>query len=274
MMSGRGFCRLVGAGAMLSVALAASAASGAGPAAGGTVAQPGNDYAAAAQTLADVRSAIAEIVRAEGAPWTGPAEYKAAAHRALFVIVGDEPARPDAAAEAANAANGGAIGRIEHLLDRQEDRPWEPVLEGALANLRSAAAHLRDAGDTRSLDDFNEAESLALENLEVAQGRPSDPGVLGGLSGAAANTELAVPPGGRSLDGCSLPHEAGYGVRDGYLAYRAVPVSKGRAQLVPLSGGENMRIAGNLVVIYTAAAPLVQQRCVKGSGSDRDSATR
>jgi len=250
MTSGRHFGGLAGAGALLLAALAA-------PAAGAT--QRDSDYRATADTLADVRAAIDEINRAAGAPWSGPAEYKAAAQRALVVLEGAPGSRPDAAA--GTAVSGGTIGRIEHLLDRQEDRPWEPALEGALANIRSAAAHLHDAGDTRSLDDFTEAVSLALENLDVAEGRPGDPGVLGGLSGAAANTELAIPPGAKSLDGCRPPHEAGYGVHDGYLAYRAVPVSQGRAQSVSLSGGESMRITGDLLVIYTAAAPLVRQRC-------------
>lgn len=244
----RGFFRLAGAGATLSVALAAVAADAAQ---GTPVMQHDSDYAATVESLSGIRSAIAEITRATGAPWSGPEQYKASARRALVVLQGDD----------ATAVSGGTMGHIEHLLDRQEARPWEPVLEGALANLRSATAHLQDAGSARSLDDFNEAMSLALENLEVAQGRPGDPGVLGGVSGAAANTELAVPPGAKSLDGCRVPHEAGYGVRDGYLAYRAVPLSQSRAQFVPLAGGENLRVAGDLLVIYTAAAPLVKQRC-------------
>jgi len=249
MTLGRHFCRLAGAGAMLSVALAASAAGAAAPAA--------SDYAATAETLSDIRSAVAGITRATGAPWTGPEQYKAAARRVLVILQGPG----DPASDADSSGSGGAMGRIEHLLDREEDRPWEPVLEGALANIRAATVHLQDAGDTRSLDDFNAAMSLALENLEVAQGKPGDPGVLGGVLGAAANTELAIPPHAKSLDGCAVPHEAGYGVHDGYVAYRAVPLSQGRAQLVPLAGGENVRIAGDLLVIYTAAAPLVMQRC-------------
>jgi hypothetical protein len=246
MTLGRIFLRLAGAGAMLSVALAASAAD---------VTPPGNDHAAAVDTLSDIRSAIAEITRASSAPWSGPEQYKASSRRALVILEGDDAVRSD------SAASGGAMGRIEHLLDRQETLPWEPVMEGALANLRAATLHLQDAGGTRSLDDYTEAMSLALENLEVAQGRPDDPGVLGGVSGALANTALAVPPHAKTLDGCRLPHEAGYGVHNGYLAYRAVPLGEGRAQAVPLSGGENVRIAGNLLVIYTAAAPLVKQQC-------------
>ena len=231
---------------MLSVALAAFAADGS---------PRDGDYQASVDTLSDIRSAIAEITRATGAPWSGPDQYRASAQRALVMLEGAAAAGGDA------AASGGTMGRIEHLLDREEARPWEPVMEGVLANLRSAAAHLQDAGSTRSLDDFNEAMSLALENLEVAQGRPGDPGVLGGAAGAAANTELAVPPGAKSLDGCRVPREPGYGVHDGYLAYRAVPVSQGRARLVPLSGGEDVRVAGDMLVIYTAAAPLVKQQC-------------
>jgi hypothetical protein len=242
----RNFFRLASAGAMLSVALAASAAD---------ETQRANDYTATVQTLSDIHSAIAEITRASNAPWSGPEQYKAAAQRALVVLEGANGAQLD------DAGSGGAMGRIEHLLDREEERPWEPVLEGALTNLRSAAAHLRDAAETRSLDDYTEAVSLALENLEVAQGRPGDPGVLGGVSGAAANTELAVPPLAKSLDGCSVPREAGYGVHDGYLAYRSLPASEGRTQPVPLAGGENVRLTGDLLVIYTAAAPLVKARC-------------
>ncbi|HTH62979.1 MAG TPA: hypothetical protein VL689_22860 [Paraburkholderia sp.] len=239
--------RLAGAGAMLSVALAASAA--------GAVTTRASDYTATVDTLSDIRSAIAEITRASGAPWSGPDQYKASAKRVLVILQGT------GGAELEGNSTGGAMGRIEHLLDRQEERPWEPVMEGVLANLRAAVGHLQDAGSVRSLDDYTEAMSLALENLEVAQGRPGDIGVLGGVTGAATNTELAVPPGAKSLDGCRLPHEAGYGVHGGYLAYRAVPLSQGREQVVPLSGGENIRVAGDLLVIYTAAAPLVKQQC-------------
>lgn len=246
MTLGRHFLGLVAAGAMLSVAPAAFAAD---------VTQHDSDYSATVETLSDIHTAIAEITRATGAPWSGPDQYKASARRVLVVLQGAAGSQPDA------SGTGGAMGRIEHLLDREETRPWEPVLEGVLANLRSAVAHVQDAGDTRSLDDFNAAMSLALENLEVAQGRPDDAGVLGGVSGAAANTELGVPPRAKSFDGCGPPHEAGYGVHDGYLAYRAVPLSTGRSQSVPLSGGENARIVGDLLVIYTAAAPLVKQQC-------------
>jgi hypothetical protein len=253
MRLGRHFLTLAGAGAMLSIALAA-------PAADRTqhLTQRDSDYTATVGILTDIGSAIAEITRATGAPWSGPEQYKAAAQRVLVVLqgTGDTPSDGEQA-----SANGGAMGHIERLLDREEARPWEPVLEGALANLRSAVAHLRDAGDTRSLDDFNAAMSLALENLEVAQGRPGDLGVLGGVSGAAANTELAVPPRAKSLDGCRLPREPGYGLHDGYLAWRAVPLSAGRSQSVPLAGGQSARIVGDLLVIYTAAAPLVNQQC-------------
>jgi hypothetical protein len=243
----RYFFRLAGAGAMLSVALAAFAAD---------ETQRADDHTATIQTLSDIRSAIAEITSASGASWTGPEQYKAAAQRVLVILQGPTGSQQDDP-----ASTGGAMGRIEHLLDRKEDLPWEPVLEGALANLRAASAHVQDAGDSRSLDDFTEAMSLALENLEVAQGRPGDPGVLGGVQGAVANTELAIPAHAKSLDGCSVPREAGYGVHDGYLAYRAVPLGQSRAQSVPLAGGDNVRIAGDLLVIYTAAAPLVKQRC-------------
>jgi len=248
MTLGRYGFRLAGAGAMLSVALAAHAAD---------ETQQARDYAATVEILSDVRTAIADITTASGAPWSGPQQYKAAVGRVLVVLEGDKPEQ----SEPDNAGSGGVMGRIEHLLDRAEDRPWEPVMEGALANLRAATLHLHDAADTRSLDDFNEAMSAALENLEVAQGRPGEPGVLGGISGAAANTELAIPPHAKVLDGCRAPHEAGYGVRDGYLAYRAVPLAQVRSQAVPAGGGDNLRIAGDLLVIYTAAAPLVNRHC-------------
>lgn len=232
---------------MLMVALAACAAD---------AAQHGDDHTATLEVLAGIQTAIADITSAENGQWSGPAQYKAAVSRALATLEGANGDPRESARDA-----GGAIGRIEHLLDRQDEEPWEPILEGALVNIRAAVASLRDASDSRSLDDFNLAATQALESLEVAQGRTSDPGVLGGMSGAAANTVLAVPSGAKSLDGCRLPQEAGYGVRDGYLAYRALPLPKDRTQLVAVSGGENIRLSGDMLVIYTAAAPLVQQRC-------------
>lgn len=245
-MTGRlRFGMVVGAAVLLAFALTVPAA-GAAP--------RDDDHAATVDILSDIRHAIDEIARAEGAPWSGPDEYKAAAQRALVALEGDGAD----GTQDAPPRESGAIERIERLLDRREDRPWEPVLEGALVNIRAAAAHLHDAGDTRSLDDFSTAASQALEYLEVAQGRASDPGVLGGMAGAAANTELAVPAGAKSLDGCSAPRTAGYGVRDGYLAWRAVPLGRGP---IPVAGAQNLRVSGDMAVFYTAAAPLVQQRC-------------
>jgi hypothetical protein len=228
------------------IALCASAAD---------VAQRDDDHTATVKALAGIQVAIAEIIKAENATSSGPAEYKAASQRAIDALEGAHAPRSDGSGNAS-----GAIGRIEHLLDRRADRPWEPVLDGVLVNIRAAVAHLQDAGDAHSLTAFDAAASRALENLEVAQGRTNDYGVLGGMFGAVANTELAVPPGASLLDGCSVPHEAGYGLYRGYLAYRAVQLGRG-TQLIPASGGENIRISGNLLVIYTAAAPLVQQRC-------------
>lgn len=228
------------------VALAASAAD---------VTRHDDDHTAAGKALAGIQLAIAEILKAENATSSGPAEYKAAAQRAIEALEGAHDARPDSPGDAR-----GAIGRIEHLLDRRADRPWEPVLEGVLVNIQAAVAHLRDASDARSLTAFDVDASRALENLEIAQGRTSDYDVLGGMFGAVANTELAVPSGAKLLDACGVPHEPGYGVYRGYLAYRAVPLSAG-TRPVPVSGGENIRIVGNMLVIYTAAAPLVHRQC-------------
>jgi polar amino acid transport system substrate-binding protein len=248
MMSGLRICKIAVSGAMLVIALDSTAAD---------VVQHGDDHAVTVEALADIQSAITEIVKAENASWSGPETYKASARRAIDALEGGDPAARNGAGD-----RHGAIGRIEHLLDRGDNRPWEPVLDGVLVNLRAAVANLHDAGNARSLDDFGAAASRALEDLEMAQGKANDYGVLGGMLGAVANTELAVPSSAKSLNGCSVPHEAGYGVYRGYLAYRAVSLDKGRAGLIPTSGGERIRVNGDLVVIYTSAAPLVQQQCV------------
>jgi polar amino acid transport system substrate-binding protein len=246
MRVGYGVSALVGASVM-AVALTASADDA-----------RRDDHTAATRAVEHIKQAIAEILKAEDATSSGPAEYKQAARRALEALQGGDTAK-----RANPGEPSGAIDEIEHLLDRREDRPWEPVLEGTLANIRAAVGHLTDAGDARSLSAFDSAASQALENLEVALGRGSEYGVLGGMFGALANTELAVPPTARLLDGCSTPHEAGYGVYRGYLAYRAVPLHDA-GQPIPAAGAQTIRMRGNMLVIYTAAAPLVQSQCTGG----------
>ena len=97
----------------------------------------------------------------------------------------------------------GAIGHIDALLDRKETPVWAAPLQGAEANMRAAVAYLQDSLKARELMDYELAASRALTYLEVARGRPTETGVLGGLEGALANTVLGVPAGATQADGCA-----------------------------------------------------------------------
>ncbi|MDE2254209.1 MAG: cytochrome c, partial [Betaproteobacteria bacterium] len=142
--------------------------------------------------LRGLRATIATIVAAENATSSGPAEYKRDAQRAINALVGQNDSQyvPDVGNP--GDANG-VMGNLNQLVDRVGAPPWVPAVHGAQANVMAALGSLDDAMHARSLSQFEVAASQAILNLEVAIGRRSEPDVLGGLSGALANTELAVP---------------------------------------------------------------------------------
>ena len=98
--------------------------------------------------------------------------------------------------------------------------------------------------------------------LEVAQGRPTETGVLAGLEGALANTELGLPGDAQVVDGCAAPpNTPSFGVHDGYIAWVAVPAGDGTHELAENPGGTDVTMHGGVILLHTAAAPLVAQEC-------------
>lgn len=202
-----------------------------------TTAQPArDDHGSALAALADIQSAVGEIVRIEDSYDVGHAAYEDAAKRA-------------------KGALNDAIGEVNHMLDQEATPKWQPAIEGAKANLLAASENLDDAIGERELDDYRFDVTRALANIALAVGRPSQDGVLGGLSGALANTELAVPAGAARLSGCTLPQRApAYGVSGGELVYVAVPRSESASPVPANLDVRSVLVRSDAVVLYTAHA--------------------
>ncbi len=220
-----------------------------------------DDHAQAAAALADVRAAIAEIVSADASFSTDRARYHASAQTVIDTLVGDQD-KAFAGHPAQGADRGGALGHIDHLLDRKETAPWADLLRAADVNLRSAIAKLRRAEHARELMDYQIAVSQALANLEVARGRATEGGVLGGLEGALATTALGIPEGSAVVDGCAAPPGApAYGVHDGLLAYVAVPANQGVHALQHDYGTVDVTVQGSVLLLHTSVAARVAAAC-------------
>jgi polar amino acid transport system substrate-binding protein len=220
-----------------------------------------DDHAQALAALADVRAAIAELVEVDASYATDRNVYRRASQRAINALAGAHgegyEASPGSPGDAA-----GAIGHVDALLDRKENPVWADPLHGAEANMRAAVAHLHDSLKARELMDYEISASRALTYLEVALGRPTDLGVLGGLEGALANTELGVPEGAARQDGCAAPTSApSYGAHGGYLAWVALPASDGNHSLAENPGGLDISVGNGIVTLRTAAAALVAKSC-------------
>ncbi|MCU4161863.1 cytochrome c [Acidiphilium sp. AL] len=229
-----------------------------------------SDHASSAAALRDIKAAIAVITGAEDAAASGPASYRLAAQSAINALVG-EHSRQFVASVPNPGDAGGAIGQVNHLLDRRANPPFVPVLHGVLVNVLAAVGHLQDARKARGLTAFEVASSRALEDLDVAQGRASEYDVLGGMAGAIANTGLGVPAGAAILNGCAAPARTGYGMSHGWLAWRAVTLSDAT---IPDAGAAFIRKDGNMVVFYTAAAPMVRHLCDTHAAAIRPTVTR
>jgi len=221
----------------------------------------GDDHAQALAALADVRAAIAELVEVDASYATDRNVYHRASQRAINALAGVHgegyQAGPGSPGDTA-----GAIGHVDALLDRKENPVWADPLHGAEANMRAAVAHLHDSLKARELMDYEISASRALTYLEVALGRSTDLGVLGGLEGALANTELGVPAGAAREDGCAAPTSApSYGAHGGYLAWVALPASDGTHSLAENPGGVDVSVGNGIVTLRTAAAALVAKSC-------------
>src|SRR5581483_3581573 len=219
------------------------------------------DHQAALAALHDLRSAIAEIVSVDRTYATDRNVYHQASQRAINALEGTHgPHYVEGSGSPGDAE--GAIGHIDKLLDRKETPVWADPLRGAEVNMRAAVAYLVDSGKSRELMDYQIAVSRALGYMEVAEGRPTEPGVLGGLEGVLANTELGVPDGARQEDGCTAPSSSStYGTHGGYLAWITISATPGTHTLPENTGGQTVAMQGNMIVLHTAAAPLVAKIC-------------
>ncbi len=227
-------------------------------------ARAADDHAEAQKALADLRAAIGAITAADMSYSTDRTVYYGAARHAANLLLGtSDPAYAPALAKPGDDPEG-AVGRIDHLLDRKATPIWADALRGAEANLRAAAASLMAAGHAHELMDFQRSVTSALASIELAQGRASQTGVLGGIEGALANTTLAVPAGAAVADACAAPQTApAYGVHDGALAWIALPASQGPHTLAAPFGGRAIVVEGDFLVLRTASAAPVQAACAR-----------
>jgi polar amino acid transport system substrate-binding protein len=203
---------------------------------------------------------MAVIVAVEDSYSSDPADYRAAAQRAINVLVGaQDPLYVASAGRPDDPA--GAIGQIDHLLDRNATPPWVSALRGAEVNARAAVGRLDAARTAHELTDFQIAASQALANLQVAQGRPTDAGVFGGMEGALATTELGVPDDAHVVDACGTAAEPGWGVHDGYLGFVALAPGTALSDFAEPLGVNAVAIQNGVVVLRTAAWPIVVRGC-------------
>jgi cytochrome c5 len=213
-----------------------------------------DDHASALAALADVRASVAEIVRIENGYAVGHGAYLRAAHRAMNALVGR---RDDGyAAKYGDPGDGvGTLGHLDRMLDKTGSSLWTPAAQGAKANVLAAASNLQSALTEKQMEDYQADLTHALANLALVVGRPSESGVLGGLSGALANTTLGVPAGAVSSSGCTAPPRAPvYGVVAGRLAYVALPRATASTAVPEGLSITRVVVQGDNVVLYTPAA--------------------
>jgi cytochrome c5 len=141
------------------------------------------------------------------------------------------------------------------MLDKTASARWTPAVQGAKANVLAAAESLQSALREKQMEDYQADLTRALASLGLVVGRSSESGVLGGLSGALANTSLGVPRGAVSASACAPPSRApAYGVVAERLAYVALPRSTASAAIPAELGIARVVVQGDDVVLYTHAA--------------------
>jgi len=210
-----------------------------------------DDHAGAIAALADVRAAVAEIVRIENGYAVGHGAYVRAAHRAMNALVG----RRDDGYVSSFGDPGDGIGTLGHLdtmLDQEASWRWTPAIEGAKANVLAAAENLQSALGQKEMEEYEADLTRALANLALVVGRPSQDGVLGGISGALGNTTLGVPAGAASVSGCALPaHAPAYGVVAQRLVYVALPRHAASAAIPAELSIGRVVVRDDDIVLYT-----------------------
>ena len=172
------------------------------------------DRELAMRSLADMQAANDSIVRTEDGSGVGRQYYyRAAALRARNALIGKSDR--DYVAKVGNPGDEvGAIGYIDRLLGPLRTRKrGRDGLRGAKVNLLAAAQSLTDAMSAKQMEDYETGLTAALADVSLAIGRPSQPGVLGGLEGAMATTSLGIPSGTKVVSGCTVTNDApAYGV--------------------------------------------------------------
>jgi len=254
---------IVGAFGMLAVTAGPAASAAAGE-------QEHNPHQEAQQALADIDAAIGALNAASGVTANNAGPYRQSAQRAANAIVGGDA--PDSHAAAGNPGDdAGAIGHLSWLSVHASASVWGPAVQGALVNLKAAEAHLTEAARADQLQDFWLQTSAALQALLVADGRPSQLGVLGGLRGALATTDLGVPDGAQVVPGCAAPTQLpAYGVTKGYLVYLAIPRQEGVTRFPEMIGVRDVSVRGNAIIMHTAATDIAGRLCADaGAASDK-----
>ncbi len=222
-----------------------------------------SDHDSAVKALSDIDLAVKAITGAEQNASNGPSRYRLAAHQAINDLVGQDDPAYDVAAPG-NEDPLGAIGQLNHLLDRTQTPPFVPLLDGVLVNLQSSVASLQDALKSHGLDDYQDNVSQALLTLEMAVGRSDSFDAFGGMRGALANTVLGVPDNAQTQTGLASPHLVGYGVWHGWLLWHAVALNSGA---VDVSGSSILEKKGSMLVLYAPAAALIYHLHTADSGT-------
>jgi polar amino acid transport system substrate-binding protein len=219
-----------------------------------------NPHDEALNALVDIRAAISELTAASDLTRSGSAPYKQAARRAIDALVGRRAA--DNHSQAGEGDDAGALAHLHWLKMHSGSRAWSAALQGVLVNTMAAESRLEDALHAIGLDQFQSKTSGALEALLVGVGRDSDTGVLGGLQGALATTDLGVPRNATIVSGCAPPLQApAYGVVDGHLMYIAIPHGASSIRLPEAIGVSEVSIRDGVVVLHTSARELVAKLC-------------
>jgi polar amino acid transport system substrate-binding protein len=219
-----------------------------------------NPHDEALSALVDIQAAISGLTAASDLTASGPAPYKQAARRAIDALAGRHAA--DADSRAGEGDHAGALEHLHWLKMHSGSRAWSLALQGVLVNTMVAESRLEDALHASGLDEFQSKTSGALEALLVAVGRDGDAGVLGGLQGALATTDLGVPRNATVVSGCAPPLRApAYGVVDGHLIYIAIPSRDSPIRLPEAVGVRDVSIRDGVVVLHTAAMELVGKLC-------------
>jgi mono/diheme cytochrome c family protein len=220
-----------------------------------------DDHAGALAALADVRAAVTEIVRIEDGYAVGHGPYLRAAHRAMNALVGR---RDDGyAASFGDPGDGaGTLGHLDTMLDKEGSSLWTPAIEGAKANVLAAADNLQSAFGENEMEDYQADLTRALANLALVVGRPSQDGVLGGISGALGNTTLGVPAGIPSVSGCALPARTpAYGIVAQRLVYVALPRRSAATTIPDELSVARVVVQGDDLILYTRASDSAMAVC-------------